>query len=371
MSPRIRVEYATLEQAASAFARHGEETRALSDSLGRQAEELLACGWEGEAASAFGREMADLVLPGLRRLAEALFTAQETLKRISQTYADAEKQAAGVFKDGQSLGGLEPAGGEIKPKYKIFLINGIMWKGDAESMKTLEDLKANLEAQYGKDNVEVVIPDYHPYGYYKPMGNFLKDGLGLFGSVVGGVAMVAFENWMGKGGIETSLLYNDIKADLNNLKDGQQVLLIGHSGGGALVSNLYDKLAHEGIPVAGFATLGSPVSNFDLVSDHAGTVLEVTRQNDLIGGSYFRSNEIKTSLLPALSSVPGRLLTDPVGIAVEAGKLLYTDSQARDNFNVARASLPGDQFPIWDLWQQHVNYFDKDTVDLIKKTFPL
>lgn len=98
MSDRIEVNYEQLEDARRRWANIQSIVESMESRLRGRVDELVGGGWIGEAASRFGGEMNDLVLPKLKRLTTALQAAAETTSRISSTMSEAEDQAAGCFR---------------------------------------------------------------------------------------------------------------------------------------------------------------------------------------------------------------------------------------------------------------------------------
>lgn len=361
-----QVDYEELQRAAGEFHREAEALLSLKNGFRQKGEALVNCGWKGLAASAFEGELHQLAIPALDRLISALRESQERIQEISRIFSGAEEEAAGIFGKDES-GGTNKAGGENPsktPQYKIYLINGINWNGDDS---TLQELKRNLEAQYGEGNVDVVIPDYHPYAY-KPDG--IMGGIGTAINIGRGVFAVASEMEQGGNGLETGKVYDWIKADMQkSFQPGQEVILIGHSGGGALVANLSEKINHDGYTVAGVATLGAPLSNFDLAASHSDKVVEITRSGDMIGSSYFRSSEIKNALVPGLiSTLPLFFHGGALPIISEASAFLGLDQVFRDNYNVEQVTMNADNYNNFDA---HFHYFSSDTAKIIREKFPL
>jgi WXG100 family type VII secretion target len=78
----------------------------------RQLDVLRAGDWAGQGANAFYQEMDHLVLPTLRRLAQALETAQQSTQQINQIMQQAEAEAARWLRgegSGGSVGGPDAA----------------------------------------------------------------------------------------------------------------------------------------------------------------------------------------------------------------------------------------------------------------------
>jgi hypothetical protein len=81
-------------------------------------------------------------------------------------------------------------------------------------------------------------------------------------------------------------IYNDIYGPdgVSSLAPGQEVILIGHSGGGAIVTNIADDLEARDIPVEGVVTMGSPMARVGEANNVA-RVVEIQANSDgLVGG---------------------------------------------------------------------------------------
>ena len=109
-----------------------------------------------------------------------------------------------------------------------------------------------------------------------------------------GFAQVVNEYLQGGQGPFTQQTYDFINQDLRNhpLLPGQSVVLMGHSGGGAVVANLAGEIERNiGADVSGIVTLGSPISNYDLASRYAEQIIQVRHQSDFIGAPIIRTDE--------------------------------------------------------------------------------
>lgn len=97
-APKVRGQYAELNQIAQAFGSHAEQINAA---LGRikAAKNTLSCGdWIGRGASAFYGEMDSQVLPALQRLVNALQQAKLVTGQMSAVVKQAEEDAAACFR---------------------------------------------------------------------------------------------------------------------------------------------------------------------------------------------------------------------------------------------------------------------------------
>jgi pimeloyl-ACP methyl ester carboxylesterase len=104
-----------------------------------------------------------------------------------------------------------------------------------------------------------------------------------------------------------------IRQDLkdNPLLPGQKIVLVGHSGGGAIVTNLTGMLENENYDVEAVVTMGSPVANYDQAAQYA-DIHEIRDHRDYIGLPIIRSAEgaqmFPYSVNPMLSLVGSELL---------------------------------------------------------------
>lgn len=123
----------------------------------------------------------------------------------------------------------------------------------------------------------------------------------MFNTLVGAVE-VGQEYSLEDGGQYTQEAYRNIMDDINEhpLDPGQEVILIGHSGGGAIVANLPDMLERRGIEVEGVVTMGSPLAKIFKANNDSRHVVELQADGDwLVGGwkdvmTMGRSTELST-----------------------------------------------------------------------------
>ncbi|MCA0353831.1 MAG: pentapeptide repeat-containing protein, partial [Chloroflexi bacterium] len=155
----------------------------------------------------------------------------------------------------------------------------------------------------------------------------LHGSAGVANTLVGATE-VALEYRNGENGRYTQEVYKYILNDQKTLEPGQKVILIGHSGGGALATNLSQMLERDGIDVQGVVPLGSPIANNDLASQYA-KVTDITDKGDPIGQRWVRSEESRKTIIPAaIHSIanPGSLL--PNFALFEGNDLINRDSNA-------------------------------------------
>lgn len=99
---RIQCDYDQMSAVADLFGRQAAETEALTREISRCVGNLQQGGWLGLGAQSFYDEMLDLVFPALGRLSGALHEGEQTSIKISQMLADAEEEAAKLFRNGSS-----------------------------------------------------------------------------------------------------------------------------------------------------------------------------------------------------------------------------------------------------------------------------
>ncbi len=93
-APRVRADYDQVKGMASQFGGQAQAAQQTLQALQRDLDVLQGGDWVGNGASAFYAEMGSQVLPTLRRLANALASAQQTTLQIHQVMAQAEAEAA-------------------------------------------------------------------------------------------------------------------------------------------------------------------------------------------------------------------------------------------------------------------------------------
>jgi len=309
----IQTHYDQLETVAARFARSSEASAELSRRLGGRAEALITDGWEGLGANAFAAEIHGEIMPALQRLVDALEAARAVILEVKTILRAAEEDAARLFQgearaevpggaaagngadrstagsDGANAVAPNQAGRPDKTiRPRIYIINGINSDGnvpggygDDQSVAT-----ERLLERYGYDPDQVKSTSAI---YLKPQGPKLivnnitnwaaNEGLGIgqgIGEVVG-------EYLLGERGRYTQQVYNEIAADLrdNPLLPGQTVILIGHSGGGAVAANVTGMLERNlGTNVSGVITMGAPIANFD-EARRAEKIVDVRHVNDI------------------------------------------------------------------------------------------
>lgn len=99
----IQAEYDVLSTSAQQFATQAVTWEHILSDLQKCLEYLREGGWHGQGADAFFAEMEGEVLPASKRLKDALYQAEEAIKIISQRFANAEMDAAALFKNGTDM----------------------------------------------------------------------------------------------------------------------------------------------------------------------------------------------------------------------------------------------------------------------------
>ena len=97
-APKVRADYQSLQQVAASFGAQSDAARQSLAQLQRQMVVLQGGDWVGQGATAFYQEMDDSVMPTLKRLADALSSAQQSVTQISQIMQQAEADAAEVLR---------------------------------------------------------------------------------------------------------------------------------------------------------------------------------------------------------------------------------------------------------------------------------
>ncbi|MFZ2488106.1 MAG: WXG100 family type VII secretion target, partial [Anaerolineae bacterium] len=302
---------------------------------------LQSGGWEGRGAAAFFGEMSSEVLPALNRLGAALQQAQQVTRQISSVLRAAEEEASQPFRGSSQAA--------ATPQPRIYIVNGINSAGNVVTVDAAGNivrgdddsvaLERLLETHGYDPNSVVSTPAIyiHPtgtnltgtnftgtnYGGWLSPVDWLTGGLAsatntatgfgadaintttdallnnmAVGSAVGATQVLA-EYQAGAQGPFTQQTLAFINEDLRThpLLPGQTVILMGHSGGGAVVGNLAGELERAaGVDVSGVVTMGSPVSNYDAASRYAEQIVQVRHQDDLIGTPIIRTNESRWTL---------------------------------------------------------------------------
>ena len=96
-SNKIQADYEQLAQVANLFVQEAQSIDSWVSRAVQAQQNLESGGWSGEAASKFYNDWYQLT-PKLAKLIQALETASEQMKTISQIFSDGENRAAGALK---------------------------------------------------------------------------------------------------------------------------------------------------------------------------------------------------------------------------------------------------------------------------------
>ena len=320
-----KVNYDELTQIAKQLHAESEDcTRLNSQTCQRM--DALRGGWEGDAAKAFFNEMNAELIPATQRLSSALLAGESVLNQIMRITYEADQETASYFK------GLDTGGDGAVKRTRVYLINGIDYQND----KDLDDLKRQFDGK----NIDVIIVGAHPYdsnfqqyakniathfgGWLTPLDwatGKVADSLGPLNKAFG-LGQVINEYVTG-GSTQSEKVYRWIEADLRNnglIGDSNvNVILVGHSGGGAIAANIIGNIEDKlGVNVSGLVTMGSPFSNYDQASKYGVKILDIQNQADLFGTPLglgtLRSDEMRGGMIGGLInkwSVPASFALDP------------------------------------------------------------
>ncbi len=373
--PIIQADYEQLDRVVRCFEAQADLNQQLYQRLCRGVAALQDGDWVGAAANTFYTEMNAEVLPAMKRLIEAMEQATVVTCEISAIIQTAEAEAAAPFKNGSGEGlvvGERMPDNKISsspPPPRIYIINGInsqgnvpgafdlngnMIRGDDDSVaveRLLEkygydpdqvtSTSAIFIAPKGTNLTGTALTGTHFGGLLSPIdwlmgaaastvntvtdagADFINQASGAaVGSIYGSVEVLA-EYISGEHGKYTERIYNEIAADLrdNPLAPGQTVMLMGHSGGGAVTANLAGMLERNlGVDVSGMVTMGSPVSNYDEAGHYVELIADVSHAQDRIGAptgtGVIRSEESRVGVPAALLSSPSLII--PTFVSVEA-----------------------------------------------------
>jgi|GEM_PF-7070110 len=111
MSAEIKVDYAALEKMATHFGRESIVISQLLQKVQRALRPLQNDGWIGLSAEKFVDEMEQDLLPGVRRLGNALTEASRATKQISEIMRGAEQEAAVGFRSNSGAGRMSASDG--------------------------------------------------------------------------------------------------------------------------------------------------------------------------------------------------------------------------------------------------------------------
>ncbi len=97
MSNVIQADYALLEDIARCFQQQGDLVAQIQQVSSQCCAALESGGWRGRGASAFFREMQEVVFPALKRLSQSFQSASSATQHLSQTFKSAEEESGKLF----------------------------------------------------------------------------------------------------------------------------------------------------------------------------------------------------------------------------------------------------------------------------------
>ena len=98
MAPTLRVEYQALAQMSKSLSEVAHYNEQYLQRLKNHTEHLHKSGWRGRAADQWFHEMENVLFPKTKHLIQTLEGCSQLLKKLSDIYRAAERDAAGVFK---------------------------------------------------------------------------------------------------------------------------------------------------------------------------------------------------------------------------------------------------------------------------------
>ncbi|GAB4448610.1 MAG: hypothetical protein Kow0031_31120 [Anaerolineae bacterium] len=415
----IQTNYEQCEAIAGRFARQAEQVAQLQSQLQRVLEPLRQGGWEGEAAQAFFAEMEQVALPATARLQAALVEAGRVTLKINEIMRRAEEEAAAPFRgaghsDGAAVSPAPnetPGGAAVTPQPRIYIVNGINSEGNVPGARDLngniikgDDQSVALELLlenngYDPDQVTstgaiflgakgthltgTAMTGTNFGGWLSPVDWLTGQAAGVVntmsntgaevintatGILAGGVNTlvgskeVLDEYLAGEHGRYTERVYNEIANDLqkNPLAPGQTIILMGHSGGGAVVANLAGKVEkNSNYDVSGIVTMGSPVANYDEAGRYAELITDVRHTNDRIaaplGTPMIRSGESRVSIPLAFEALANG--APPIRTALGVIAIEGAGRHIGDQPNVATVMLDR---PAGSFLEPHGSYMHDD-----------
>lgn len=412
----VQAQYDQLTQVASRFGKQSEVVDQINSQIRQSYDSLANGGWMGDAAKAFFNEMQSEIFPVMQRLTSVLREAQTVTQQISSVFQQAEQEASKVmtFGDGGASAGngstsfsaaaqgfaAGAAAGNQLPPPRMYIVNGINAKdGDgvphtdsAAFRQFLADrgydpnqivaMPAIYNTNYVTDLKGTDLKGTNHGGWLSPVDWLTGAGAGIVNKVTGagaglinggsqlfntvvGVSEVVQEYTMQDQGKYTRETYANIVNDLkqNPLLPGQTVMMIGHSGGGAVVSNLAPMLENNlGVDVSGVVTMGSPVANADRAMQYA-KFLSISDKGDYIGQPWIRSDEGRNFITPGLMTG----ILAPKSLPFVVPGVLGADQASRDagiNYFTTNANAGN---PI----SNHNSYWSSnEVVSILKNSYP-
>jgi len=93
MADKIEINYDMMMEIQNKFSDKAEQMMQLKQILENQINELRSNGFIGQGANAFYAEMDEMLLPSMQRLIDAMFSAEQGCKSISNEFEQAEQDA--------------------------------------------------------------------------------------------------------------------------------------------------------------------------------------------------------------------------------------------------------------------------------------
>lgn len=407
----MHVEYEQLAQIGQSFGQEADHITAMQSQIKAAFNPLSSGDFQGDAAQAFFGEMQSIMFPAIERLITALHTSQTTVAQVSQLIQQAEQEASGLFHGegtAGTIGGMGGAGGTQEelsgpvgagnlPAPRIYIVNGINANPNAPlNERGPEQFRQSLidhgydpnqvnvtpliyDTNYHTDLQGTQLQGTHHGGLLSPIDWLTGAGATVINGVTGagatvvngavsgfntlvGVHQVTQEYTQGANGQYTQRTYNFIQQDLQNnpLLPNQSVVLIGHSGGGAIVGNL-TPMIENGLhtDVSGVITMGAPMLNADQILPYA-RYTNITDRFDF-GQPWVRSAEGTGFIPAAINSIPA------TGVLGAVGTALGGDLLARDSGTTYVWTNSGNINPL----AAHGSYWQSDEVlNIIRQQYP-
>jgi len=270
--PRIRLTPVAVKQSAAVFSRANNTTEQLVSKLTKEIEKLEG-RWAGLAKTRFAREW-----PSQRKtmslMADRLGELGVKLGKIAHDFEERDRlDATLIGKIPHWNNGRELTARATVPAPRIYIINGITNAEGANANGRARQMANYWETKWGydPDQIKATVAVYNKKdsGHAEDINDIDNE-------------MDAAQD--GRKGEYTNRVYNwilkDLAKDKNPLVPGQRLILIGHSGGGAIASNLAPLLEGKGKQVDAVVTLGSPRVNWDLVKPTRAERIAVTDSGD-------------------------------------------------------------------------------------------
>lgn len=329
MSKVVGAETTQMHATAQAMARSYETLHGLLSQARSGMQQLQSTQWSGRHRTQ-AEEYWSTLMGGIDPAAGQIEQLARGLERVAAAL-DQAGERFGIQSNDAAASVCE----DTTPPPRIYIINGIDSQtkpGQVNSMS--EDLKELLRKR-GYENEDILALDaiYHaplqekevdkqkqlidntlqPIMPFLPIGiplainaaYELNKGTAHLASQAYGAREVMNEYVQKEKGRYSQQVLQRIKDDIDsgNLKKGQKIVLIGHSGGGVVMTNIVEELEkktnskHGGmrVDVEAVVPLGSPVANADAVSKYA-KVLSINHKDDSLGRPHLRSDEMRKTI---------------------------------------------------------------------------